>query len=321
MEPGKLPSSYPQTSSWLLALLGILGFVWLRSKVKTPFRQIADSKYRHDYTNYDANKFSNNIGSKIDIANPDRPSSPPQCRYPDKKTKRWYKRWKPYFFLVNLVTFVAVLWYACITRSVWKEMRKQTTTSQMQLEATERPWIKQQIVITSDLTFDEKGDAHITVVGGTKNVGHSVANSVRIFAWLVASPGDNYFTEPIERDKALCDQVASNPIEFGKHGYMLFPGDDGNDAPEGLATNKAQIERARLPYEGKPGKNAMFFLVGCVDYGYFGLPTHHQTRFVYDLMCINPKEPNHLSAIEIGKTWTVQTLALVPHSFGGQYAY
>ena len=119
----------------------------------------------------------------------------------------------------------------------------------------------------------------------------------------------------------MCDQIAAAPFDARKRGYTLFPEDVAAQPNMSLSLPKAEIERARISFEGHPGKNFLPMMVGCADYQFSTAANHHQTRFIYDILCLNPKEPNHPSAIEIGRDWPVTSLVVAPHSFGGQYAY
>jgi len=216
--------------------------------------------------------------------------------------------------LATVAIVVLTVFYVKYSKHQWKTMQRQ-------LEWSERPWIKAEIGVSSNLTFDEKGDAHLQVMASAKNVGHSVAIGVTIHAKLIAVPAEDYFTESVRLQGEMCDQIAAAPFDARKRGYTLFPEDVAAQPNMSLSLPKAEIERARISFEGHPGKNFLPMMVGCADYQFSTAANHHQTRFIYDILCLNPKEPNHPSAIEIGRDWPVTSLVVAPHSFGGQYAY
>lgn len=219
------------------------------------------------------------------------------------------------------ITALATVAIVVLTIFYVKYSKHQWETMQQQLEWSERPWIRAEIGVTGNLTFDEKGDAHLQVMGTAKNVGHSVATGVTINAKLIAVPPEDYFTEPLSIQERMCDQIAAASFDARKRGFTLFPDDVTGQPNMDMTLTKAEIERARIPFEGHAGKNFMPMVVGCADYQFSTAAKHHQTRFIYDILCLNPKEPNHASAIEIGRDWPVTSLVAGQHSFGGQYAY
>jgi len=54
----------------------------------------------------------------------------------DRGHKGWYRKWKPYFLLINVLTLAAILWYACLTQRIWKEMHNQVSLMHHQLAGT-----------------------------------------------------------------------------------------------------------------------------------------------------------------------------------------
>jgi hypothetical protein len=78
------------------------------------------------------------------VTNPNRAPYPSPPEQSTNKRKRWYLRWKPYFFAVNVFTLLALIWYACITHKIWKETTKSADAAKTQsdiLRLQQRPWV------------------------------------------------------------------------------------------------------------------------------------------------------------------------------------
>jgi hypothetical protein len=143
LEPEREPSSPARSSPSRWHLLGILVSLFaiigsFRSKVKAPVGQAAHPINSSDDTKEETDKSEGNKPRGLYSANPDDPATKHVCCHPKKKHKRFYERWKFYALLINLLTLVAVVWYACLTR---------------------------QLVITSNNTFTEARDARQPWVG------------------------------------------------------------------------------------------------------------------------------------------------------------
>src|SRR6266403_650223 len=113
------PSQSPDEQPGLLRILasvfsGVLFGLFL-SKLRAPISQSADAPHGQDSTNNRTEYPRNHAVRGVRVTETNGPPTPPQCNYPDKKPKHWWKRWKPYVFLFNVATFVVVAWYACIT--------------------------------------------------------------------------------------------------------------------------------------------------------------------------------------------------------------
>ncbi len=118
------------------------------------------------------------------------------CECCHHKTPRWKVVLDWLTFLAAVGAVAAAIWYACITRKMWSEVRSQSRTAQQQLELSQRPWIKITDIRTSGdspifgaLSFQAVGpypsmpDVHEQITLQTsisiQNVGHSVASVVR----------------------------------------------------------------------------------------------------------------------------------------------
>jgi hypothetical protein len=270
----KEPSSPSRSALWPLALLGILAFFW-RSKMKTPLAQATNSVHRHDSTKHDTNESCNDAGEgMVNLAHPNGPPAPYQCRYPEKKQKRWYRRWKPYIFLLNIATFIAVVWYACTTRNMWTEMRTQTCIQHEASINAERAWVglsetpkvevspmtQKQFTATITLPLKNfgKGPA-LNVFSGSQFATHghvqdTIANTCNlIFPFVGLKP-----SRPV---------VSTEDIPKSQWGQVLFP---------------SQPLTAPHDTSGEPSSVLLqeVFVVGCIVYkDQFRNP--HWTKFSY----------------------------------------
>ncbi|MBZ5679748.1 MAG: hypothetical protein LAO24_06560 [Acidobacteriia bacterium] len=279
MESERGPSSPYQGSLWPLALLSILGFVWFRSKVKALLSESADSVRACNSTNHGTDDSSNDSRRGIGITEANCPPTPTQCRYPEKKPKRWYKRWKPYVFVLNVATFIAVAWYACITRSEWKEMRTQTETAQKQFEAADRPWVAVDIALAAPLTYNESNGLSAVFYFLPKNIGRSPAQNIWVDPLLVpAFMGDDVS----EAEKRACDKAVKHDELLR---YFLIPGQSYRQQI-GLGMSNAEVNSHWNKFELSRGPIDLIpiVLVGCVDYTYEASTRHHQTGFAYDVL-------------------------------------
>lgn len=259
------PSLSPQKPSSLWGLLGILVSavaVWFFSKPGTLIEQSADSIYRDDSSDQ-SRKDSDNYSTRgIGTTKTDCPPSPSECRYPEKKRKRWWKRWKPYVFLLNIVTFIAVAVYACITYKMWHEMRKQTTMQSKIYENTQRPrlGIDGRPVITKPIEVSgESGHrtAQIQTALYVKNFGTQPAMHVGFHEAILTTPNivDTKDYEAYLNSTADMTCKMADLSTKGNKGPYIFP----NNTHFELVSNGFQ--------EGqKDGFSWEFKMVGCISY-------------------------------------------------------
>ena len=142
-DPSSSSQNSPEPHGLLYILLFSSGLFLLSflSKLRNPIRQSTNSSHRHDNTNYRRENSGNSAPSRGGFTETNRPPTPPQCNYPQNKPKHWLKRWKLYAFVLNLVTFIAVALYACITRNMWKEMQIQSCLQREASTNAERAWV------------------------------------------------------------------------------------------------------------------------------------------------------------------------------------
>jgi|SRR5579864_4389552 len=296
----KEPSSNARSSLSPLGLLGILFssiaiIGWIRLKVKSPLGQSTNSVGSDNGADDGAYDSVNDSLRRTGITETNRPPSPSQCRYTEKKPKRWYKRWRPYVFILNIFTFVAVVWYACITHSMWKEMKEQTRTAQQQLEATERPWIKIIDVQTRGngpvvpaLSFDMSGNdfehklqATLQLNISVRNIGHSVAEvAVRPELFL---PRWSEFGKAVpDEQKRFCASAYGSARSGYYPSVIIFPQEPfdwyGTSASFVDATNTNQ-----LPPQFGSAAYVVPVVIVCVNYRLKGLPNAYQSGAVYEV--------------------------------------
>jgi hypothetical protein len=204
--------------------------------------------------------------------------------------------------------------------SAWV-FHEQLKAMQNQFELTDRPWIKVEPQVASPITFTGEGSLNVSATFVLDNVGHSVATDVTVQANVFAPKrGKEELTEPLERQKKLCEKVEPNPLTI-----TLFPGDVKQ--PSGSwQISRQDIEANIMPSQPgeilhPPGRRILpVFLYGCVDYRFSTLPKHHQTGFIYSIVRTDPKYPSVPFVIIVDQTLPVSNIGLQRWIFGGDYA-
>jgi hypothetical protein len=159
--------------------------------------------------------------------------------------------------------------------------------SERQIEASERPWVSDDISLTSALKFDADG-GRVSVKYVMENTGKTPANNVGVEAKIV--PFSTMAIDEIERvTKAIRERAVR------KHslvGHTLFPGKTFT------VTTSTPIERTEMVAEaermGFPGAaNAITpAIVGCAVYRSPFSERYHQTGFIIHLYRRDPAAPN-----------------------------
>ncbi len=121
MEPRKKTSSPDRSSPWNLGLLGILisSFAiigYLRSKAKAPLGQPANRVSNPDNTKQETGKSEYNDPMGFNPTGSQNATTAHVCCHSKKERKPLYRRWKLYALLINILTLIAVGWYACLTQ-------------------------------------------------------------------------------------------------------------------------------------------------------------------------------------------------------------
>lgn len=175
-------SSSAQSSRGLRGLLYILvsafsfWFGWSLSKV-TPIHKSGNGTTPQD----DTGKESNGAPKELPIITNPMPSPPSH----NKSEYRLYAHTPWWKTVAELIGVGAVIWYAYITHSMWKEMQSQTTIQQQTFINSERSWVGQSGPMWLEFfTGNDKRIAskiHVTL----ENFGHSPALGVVAVANLV----------------------------------------------------------------------------------------------------------------------------------------
>jgi hypothetical protein len=198
------PSSSSQNSGEPSGLLQILfasawAFLLFRSfsKSRTPTRKSADTAHSEDSTNNRTENPSYDSLGRFSVTETDSPPTPPR-NYPTKKPKRWWRRWKPYALLLNLGTFVAVAWYACITNRQWKEQAHA-------LKVSQRAWLVPASAEIVELENNKDFRLIQTVFVNGQTPARNVVIDGKIMAWREGEtiPQEKSFEEKPEKPKGI----------------------------------------------------------------------------------------------------------------------
>jgi hypothetical protein len=195
-------------------------------------------------------------------------------------------------FVVNVLTLLAVVWYACEARkqriamdNTFDEVKKQTTTAHDSLVLGNRPWVHEKIFhIAKPLEFTVNGEASIIISGTLENLGHSPALQARSNSFLIAITMTKFVNEEIaEKQDALC-----NPLRTQSRQLLdtaIFPG-DLIPVQEGIGLSQKDIQAAAKARSSGPFRREGYIslaVITCVDYQMSFLSEHHQTRYAFQL--------------------------------------
>ncbi len=187
---------------------------------------------------------------------------------------------------------IIAIFTACLfasTTALWWETKNLRADSYIAFEAAQRPWVAVEMSIMSDLTYNESGDAEITIRFTMRNVGHSPAVDVLVIPTLFMGSSER---ARAEREKS-CEGLRKRPP--ADMGQTLFPGQTSTQDVR-LSFTRQQIIQANksLP---EPYVLALS-LIGCVDYRVMiARRDHHQTTFQAELL--KPNTSGGLSVIAV----------------------
>jgi hypothetical protein len=158
-----------------------------------------------------------------------------------------------------------------ITKRQTEIMERQVKLS----EVIERPWVAiEGIQVMLPLTFKD-GRADLNVKFVLKNTGHIPATHVLIIG--------KFFYRSVYGSKELvdvwaeCDQFRVAPLEARGSGISIFPEQQPWMFYNAIMVADDVKRIGVLPISGAPT------FAGCIDYGWGGDATRHQTRFVYEI--------------------------------------
>lgn len=258
------------------------------------------------------------------------PERQPACKCCHHKAPWWKVLLDVLTFLAATSAAGAAIYYAVVTKGMWKEMQTQTKTAQRQLEATERPWI--QVTLSFDqpphpasvgyaapgLTFLGNGDGTMNMFVTVKNIGHSVASISMPRVQMYTPKLDVFLTEPFEKQRSWCDQVRGEPVNI-ETGRSLLPEESqtlnttvmlkNGDIEEQIASLKTKSAFAvNQPLTG--------VVYGCLNYRFSFSNETHQTWFLYWLTPIIMPNGN----VPIGASFHPPQLDIYKCPFGGSHA-
>jgi len=174
-----------------------------------------------------------------------------------KADKKEHREWGK--FVIEVLTLLAVVYYACVASRQLTEMRRATDAARESFVVGQRPWIG------IDGTPTARQESERWYIGfSVKNFGlspalHAVLSSG---AENVNKAGERYCT--VGEKLTTSGEDSSGPS--GEQGYVLFPG------------KIALLQTAAVP----GNQQNIVYLVGCATYfDQFGKRPVHHTRFCY----------------------------------------
>ena len=249
---------------------------------------------------------------------------------------RFNKELRIFDALLTVASFIGLVFLAqqsCDLARQTELTRQFTDVALKQLEATDRPWLSVDVRIAAPFRI-MADSVHLSLAVNIKNVGNSVAthieNHMQIFPQSGGVDG-KAFSEPIERQKALCDQArmggrTTRERSFrDQSGIALFPneqsvlGFSSSLSHADMALRAATFNTPNQPPMPYPG--IIPAIIGCLDYRFGSSERHHQTGFIYQILRIDPEAPLagsffNLTQMEV----PVSEMRLDRFFFGGNYA-
>jgi hypothetical protein len=244
----------------------------------------------------------------------------------EKRENAMENRRKTIKFYAELVVSFFVCVYTVVSVGLWCEARESAeatrmalVTSQRQLDATERPWLKVSLVAGA-ITF-QQGGMQFAMTPQITNIGHSVATGVVVpINVMLASSSEDFFKEPLRKQAELCDPIASKPLsnQQDETQMSVFPDSTDSSLVVGSGFSEKELRQAPNANSNFRAKHIVPIVIGCVDYQYGTAIRHHQTRFIYEVFR-SGTAPN--TSIEVGTDVPGNDVRLVPYPFGGFHAY
>lgn len=188
-------------------------------------------------------------------------------------------------FWVGLFGLVGLLFTLAQTRISTEAVKKQ-------FELSERPWVSVDLVAIRPLVFEGDSIASVWVQFAMKNLGHSPAHSAQLRFQVVEVP-DRSKGYTVQND--LCVSTFSNHESVGTR-HAIMPGEQVMQ----LEQLKAIVPFARKKDPQIPGRSLLSVaIVGCVEYEFTFAEGFHQTGFFFDLVKLDPDEPQVWYFIEL----------------------
>ena len=159
-------------------------------------------------------------------------------------------------------------------------MQNQTKVMQKQLEAVTRAWIK--VTLGPEGKIERLSDRRglVTYKSHLNNVGKAVASDVtsRSIGFVILHPGTG-MDQLTSRQARVCESSPAPPPPNGNL-PAIFPSDTF-DIPGQLYISKTELDDWLSGASRSFGIGYQAFMVGCVDYKYFGSVERHVTSFIY----------------------------------------
>ena len=179
----------------------------------------------------------------------------------------------------------------------------------------QRPWIRLDASLASDLTYDFSGDARILISYSVENTGHSPAIDVYVDEDTAVILG-----VPIAAQKAVSERQKRRGFAFsGVMGITLFPGQKHiiyKNIPIALSSIKAYQAKMESDFRHPMDTTYIPFIVGCVDYKFAFSDDHHQTGFIFDIRKQSPNGPLVLDLkdgnVSKDRLWLIPNIVGVP---------
>jgi hypothetical protein len=159
-----------------------------------------------------------------------------------------------------------------------KITKRQTEIMERQIklsEVVERPWIAiEGGDVLSPLAFKD-GSAVLTIKFHLKNTGHVPAAHALILGKFFYR--SNYPSKELNDVWIECEQYRVMPLETRGSGISIFP---DQQQPMSYGAKMSSDDVKKLGVQSISGAPTF---AGCIDYGWGGDATRHQTRFVYEI--------------------------------------
>jgi hypothetical protein len=207
------------------------------------------------------------------------PVSTIETRKPEteKQSDSDYHFWN---LVVAWATFVVVVAYATVAALQWCAMQRQ-------LEMTDRPWIKDNVISAVDFGWQNGHYLGWAVNVRAENVGHSVATGLFPKTKLISVYGENPIDYPRREAKKMCDdadaqfeKMKNDPTAWGT---SVFPEESRLFAGQNVYLMPAEVEAKSFDGGTELGKSIDPMLIGCIAYHYSSSDKPHHTWFVYIL--------------------------------------
>lgn len=241
-----------------------------------------------------------------------------QANYIERRkrhTSLWTTLRESLSVLATVGLLLANVFLLASTKKAANAAKESADIAKKQLEMSERPWITIAFTVNRPLQFDAAGGMGVGLQIVTKNIGHSVATSVRPIVGAEVE-GSGEFMKVFKAQKDMCETwrtVRSLPAP-GNDQVTLFPQETYTENTT-IGFSKDQIEKAQI---GK-GQITAVLVFGCVDYGFAFASDHHQTGFNYEVVRPTPSGEIGTLPIKVGENVPLSHLIIRRSIFGGFY--